>query len=596
MFNDFFSDVFGSSFEEESAKEIQQVNIEETASESVADENPGDEVENSFSSFGEDLLGSSFDLGEDFFTAASAIKTKAVAKPSKDSSSKTSSKDGKGKNTSSKDVEVNLPVVVRARNFAVTMDGEGKKKLSDIWDELIKLGYEQLSIEGVFNLVYVEILNSVFVCEKNYIASDMELAVDFSEEQKITVCDGMLKAEFSLENFEGKEADEVSLLDVAFAFSQINPSYEGCKMAYDLDKNLAYPIMGKIEEKLFADENYSLLVKEGNRETLANESYKELISSYGEINSKTAKMDVVLQKGADSTCFLSYVSTSGYEKSDSKKAKAKDSKKVDKKYLLPLEVFVVNWGESITITEADADGKSKVTIEETREVLGNHYKIFKDKSRKIDSYYEEEKGRLSVMLVSGSKGCELIRSEKEFQEAKRRTTFFDGIYSDKGIRLRVLANGNFLTYNGEGRELFVPKRMEWERRLPKMPIALLKDIVSYFREDLEIEAMVRIYYNLEDGSFSFEKARGEKSRARINYEFIADIDLMKGKKIQVMDIHSHNTMQAFFSGTDDRDESGYPGLFGVIGNLHETPKFLFRAGVDGVFKEYPVSEFFEAKC
>jgi hypothetical protein len=51
--------------------------------------------------------------------------------------------------------------------------------------------------------------------------------------------------------------------------------------------------------------------------------------------------------------------------------------------------------------------------------------------------------------------------------------------------------------------------------------------------------------------------------------------------IKVLDIHSHNTMGAFFSSVDDADEKGNQ-FYGVIGKITATGyDNLFRMGIDG---------------
>ena len=52
----------------------------------------------------------------------------------------------------------------------------------------------------------------------------------------------------------------------------------------------------------------------------------------------------------------------------------------------------------------------------------------------------------------------------------------------------------------------------------------------------------------------------------------------------VLDIHSHGTMEAWFSWIDDRDEQGL-GLYMVVGKLHSLfPEVLLRVGVYGYFR------------
>jgi PRTRC genetic system protein A len=57
----------------------------------------------------------------------------------------------------------------------------------------------------------------------------------------------------------------------------------------------------------------------------------------------------------------------------------------------------------------------------------------------------------------------------------------------------------------------------------------------------------------------------------------------------IIEIHSHHSMPARFSGTDDKDETGFR-LYGVIGNLPERPEIRMRVGVYGAgFWEIPAS-------
>ncbi len=54
----------------------------------------------------------------------------------------------------------------------------------------------------------------------------------------------------------------------------------------------------------------------------------------------------------------------------------------------------------------------------------------------------------------------------------------------------------------------------------------------------------------------------------------------------LIEIHSHHEMPAFFSSMDDEDETGFR-IYGVIGNLCQTPQILFRIGIYGHFSYIP---------
>ena len=60
----------------------------------------------------------------------------------------------------------------------------------------------------------------------------------------------------------------------------------------------------------------------------------------------------------------------------------------------------------------------------------------------------------------------------------------------------------------------------------------------------------------------------------------------------VLEMHSHGHMGAWFSSTDDVDETGLK-LYGVIGKLNATPIVKLRIGVYGYFRELFWNEVFD---
>lgn len=60
----------------------------------------------------------------------------------------------------------------------------------------------------------------------------------------------------------------------------------------------------------------------------------------------------------------------------------------------------------------------------------------------------------------------------------------------------------------------------------------------------------------------------------------------------LIEVHSHHTMGAFFSRTDDRDEQGFR-IYAVMGMIFEKPTLLVRAGVYGHFWEVPARWIFD---
>lgn len=60
----------------------------------------------------------------------------------------------------------------------------------------------------------------------------------------------------------------------------------------------------------------------------------------------------------------------------------------------------------------------------------------------------------------------------------------------------------------------------------------------------------------------------------------------------MIEVHSHHSMRAFFSGTDDKDEQGFR-IYGVLGTIFDRPTLRVRIGVYGQFWEMPAEDFFE---
>jgi PRTRC genetic system protein A len=107
----------------------------------------------------------------------------------------------------------------------------------------------------------------------------------------------------------------------------------------------------------------------------------------------------------------------------------------------------------------------------------------------------------------------------------------------------------------------------------------------------------------------WQDARGQMAR-EVMYQFVHEADsdwrCVKPEQVgtlttlgfadggqAVIDLHSHNTMRAFFSNTDDADESGLR-FYAVIGRLDtECPELAARVGVYGQHWNIPVLTVFD---
>lgn len=108
----------------------------------------------------------------------------------------------------------------------------------------------------------------------------------------------------------------------------------------------------------------------------------------------------------------------------------------------------------------------------------------------------------------------------------------------------------------------------FELAVPKIPRRMLSQVLAFFRQlcdDHDFEAYAQFFWNPERQEYWIRVPTQKVSKGRVEYEGQGDVD---PKNVLVCEIHSHNSMDAFFSGTDDRDEkSRGDRFFGVVGKL-----------------------------
>ena len=111
----------------------------------------------------------------------------------------------------------------------------------------------------------------------------------------------------------------------------------------------------------------------------------------------------------------------------------------------------------------------------------------------------------------------------------------------------------------------------------KIPFELYEQVLNFFRKVMEVktselEAMIHILWNPEQG-YHIGVPPQTISKASVSYDWNY---IPAGTNI-IVDIHSHNTMGAFFSGTDNRDDSNNISYSGVFGKLKDkTPETVWR--------------------
>jgi hypothetical protein len=136
----------------------------------------------------------------------------------------------------------------------------------------------------------------------------------------------------------------------------------------------------------------------------------------------------------------------------------------------------------------------------------------------------------------------------------------------------------------------------------KIPIEMLNDIVEFFRQVMKMttssgfghgdyEAMAHIVWNKtkEEYRVAIPKQKVAKASVTYNWDHVAQDEEV------VLDIHSHNSMDAFFSGTDERDDATYVGISGVAGKLNlPDHKLIWRFNAYKSKVSMKLEEIFEA--
>lgn len=134
----------------------------------------------------------------------------------------------------------------------------------------------------------------------------------------------------------------------------------------------------------------------------------------------------------------------------------------------------------------------------------------------------------------------------------------------------------------------------WVLTVPKIPITLLGTTVSFFRKIYSkhsSEVFVQFYFDTIKEEYIIHCPKQTVSGASVRYD--NDEMFTDNTKILVFEIHSHGSMGAFFSGTDDGDEKA-DRFFGVIGHINDFfPDMKLRISIGGRKIDIDVGDIFD---
>jgi PRTRC genetic system protein A len=131
--------------------------------------------------------------------------------------------------------------------------------------------------------------------------------------------------------------------------------------------------------------------------------------------------------------------------------------------------------------------------------------------------------------------------------------------------------------------------------IPRIPADLTMMIISFFqhltRQCGDNEALVNVYWDSRDKKFIVDTP--EQIVSKVSVHSTENPDYQSERFLHYMDIHSHNSMKAFFSATDNADEKA-TRLYTVIGRLDKYfPEIKTRISNGGKFHEIDPTEVFE---
>jgi PRTRC genetic system protein A len=154
--------------------------------------------------------------------------------------------------------------------------------------------------------------------------------------------------------------------------------------------------------------------------------------------------------------------------------------------------------------------------------------------------------------------------------------------------------GKFITPTS-GSDLLSVVRAGFIPALPRIPMEMMMEIVSFFRYymsgEKEQEVLVNVYWDKQNREYVVDAP--EQYVSKVSVDSQENPYYANEHYIHYMDIHSHNSMKAFFSSTDDKDEKA-TRLYTVIGRLDRYyPDIKTRISNGGKFLEIAPGKVFE---
>ena len=224
----------------------------------------------------------------------------------------------------------------------------------------------------------------------------------------------------------------------------------------------------------------------------------------------------------------------------------------------------------------DSKGTTIISMKETIERSREFLEALKRSKEKDPRCYVKPKVEMKTKGKAAYKG-----RFGTLEEARASDKVICLIPSRDGriYELRKMEQGEFIAPKNNVVD-FSEIRAGFTPALPKIPAQLMGEIIAFFRafmtENEENEALALIYWDKEEKRFFAYVPKQSVCKERVEAN-LHDCPYDDAERyICYADIHSHNSMDTFFSGTDDQDERS-TGLYLVLGKLdHFYPEIEAR--------------------
>lgn len=230
--------------------------------------------------------------------------------------------------------------------------------------------------------------------------------------------------------------------------------------------------------------------------------------------------------------------------------------------------------EIIYIIDDSTVVDGKISKENIRNLISKDFPAYRDRKRVFIEYDQEEHTIFPGIKAADKGGLRgHFTSIKDMIKNEAKINFLmakDGIYEIRRNEIGIFSAKTNYVYDLDGwREGFM-------FALPKIPQKLLLEIINFFKyfcnQHMNVEAMAQIFWDSQRETYFTYIPQQYVGKNKVHA--IRNVKLER-ERLLVLDIHSHNNMQAFFSSRDDADEKE-TRLYGVVGRIDTTVETLFR--------------------